>query len=510
MSSFDDATGIPRSRDGAPNWAADTDRVGPPLQKEEGMSTAEFGDPTVAPAPAPAPDALVTPLTVSPAAPVEPLVQAPPTVPPQPVVQAPPTPPPAPVAPVSDMRDVPLGTLIFRAGLLTEEQLEEALQDGMQRGKRLGEVLLERGLVSESDLGKMLAGQKGLQFVELDSAVVDPSAVALLPVEKARLHSVLPIGFQDGLPVVAVADPTNDLVTENVRRALNCEPHLVVAGREALHRQIELAYAGPASAAVEAAAPAPAPPAVVAPQPVAPVVAPESVAPVMTPTPPVVQPLQPPVAAPVDQDAGDGIWLGTPQPAVQPEPVAPPVPQLQPLVVEPVAVPVERVAQPQPVEPVAQPQPVEPVAAPFTPAEPVAPPAVEAPAPLPVVEPMVIQPQPPVAPEPPPAVEPVAPAPAPVMTQPVSEEADDVVTWSVVLRLLDGDRYVIGAYHSTGEAKEFARNLAQQLASDEGWPFFEGRFIRPDAIVSIDLVEPEGRWLGSAARRAWSAGQQEG
>ena len=545
MSSFDDATGIPRSRDGAPNWAADTDRVGPPLQKEEGMSTAEFGDPTVAPAPAPAPDALVTPLTVSPAAPVEPLVQAPPTVPPQPVVQAPPTPPPAPVAPVSDMRDVPLGTLIFRAGLLTEEQLEEALQDGMQRGKRLGEVLLERGLVSESDLGKMLAGQKGLQFVELDSAVVDPSAVALLPVEKARLHSVLPIGFQDGLPVVAVADPTNDLVTENVRRALNCEPHLVVAGREALHRQIELAYAGPASAAVEAAAPAPAPPAVVAPQPVAPVVAPEPVAAVMTPTPPVAQPLQPPVAAPVDQDAGDGIWLGTPQPAVQPEPVAPPVPQLQPLVVEPVAVPVERVAQPQPVEPVAQPQPVEPVAAPFTPAEPVAPqapepqplvaepvaapvppqpqpvepiavspvepiaqPVVQAPAPPPVVEPLVVQPQPLVAPEPPPAVEPVAPAPAPVVEQPVSEEADDVVTWTVVLRLVDGDRYVIGAYHSNGEAKEFARNLAQQLAAEDGWPFFEGRFIRPDAIVSIDLVEPEGRWLGSAARRAWSSGEQ--
>jgi hypothetical protein len=42
----------------------------------------------------------------------------------------------------------------------------------------------------------------------------------------------------------------------------------------------------------------------------------------------------------------------------------------------------------------------------------------------------------------------------------------------------------------------------EQLASDGGWPFFDGRFIRPEAIVSVDLVEPEGRWLGSAARRA--------
>ena len=161
------------------------------------------------------------------------------------------------------MREVPLGTLIFREGLLTEEQLEEALQDGMQRGKRLGEVLLERGLVSENDLGRLLAGQKGLQFVQLDAATIDPAAVQLLSVEKARLHTVLPFGFEEGLPVVAVADPSNDLVIENVRRALNCEPRLVVAGREALNQQIELAYAAAAPVVTE---PAPAPPAVVAEQ----------------------------------------------------------------------------------------------------------------------------------------------------------------------------------------------------------------------------------------------------
>ena len=120
------------------------------------MSTAEFGDLSLGQAPAPAPEPL-TPLTLTPPAPV---------VASRLSLQlrlrwrrraAP--------IPVADMRDVPLGTLIFREGLLTEEQLEEALQDGMQRGKRLGEVLLERGLVSENDLGRLLAGQKGLQFV---------------------------------------------------------------------------------------------------------------------------------------------------------------------------------------------------------------------------------------------------------------------------------------------------------------------------------------------------------
>ncbi|HEX7256319.1 MAG TPA: hypothetical protein VF236_10365 [Gaiellaceae bacterium] len=469
------------------------------------MSTAEFGDPNLgqAPAPAPAPDGHITPLTLSPTAPLEPLVQ--------PAVAAPVEAPAAAPVPVADMRDVPLGTLIFREGLLTEEQLEEALQDGMRRGKRLGEVLLERGLVSENDLGRLLAGQKGLLFVQLDAAAVDPAAVRLLPVEKARLHSVLPIGFQDGLPVVAVADPSNDLVIENVRRSLNCEPRLVVAGREALQRQIELAYAGASGGAPLAAEPvAPVAP-VVAAEPVAPVVAPEPVAPVVVPEPvaavavepvaplaaePPAAPLAPP-APPVVQPGAvntEGVWLGTPEPVVHAEPVVQPEPVLQ----------TEPLAPPEPVthfapaiepEPVVQPEPVaqavpEPLSISYTPVEPPAQPVVEEPAPV-------------TPPKPAFAAEPVLESPAPVVEQPGADpEPDVVLTWYVVLRLADGERLDIGSFHSSAEAKEHAKNVVEHISSDSGWPFFQGRFIRPEGIVSVDLVEPEGRWLGSAARRA--------
>ncbi len=545
-SSNPDELGVPRSSDGAPNWAADTDPVGPvipepafvdpgatqtQLQREVSMSTADFGNPNLgqAPVPAPATDGLISPLTLSAAAPVEPLAQPAPLAAPQ-LAPAAPVEAPAPAIPVSDMRDVPLGTLIFRAGLLTEEQLEEALQDGMQRGKRLGEVLLERGLVSEGDLGRLLAGQKGLRFVELDSAAIDPAAVQLLPVEKARLHSVLPIGFQDGLPVVAVADPSNDLVVENVRRALNCEPHLVVAGREALHRQIEVAYETVSTAAVP----------VVAQE--VPVVAVAPVVPTPEPVvqvapaepPPVAEAVEPLPVAPAQPVNGEGVWLGTPEATFQVEPNATQAPELQPLVVEAVA-PVA--VTPFVETPVVQ-QPVpEPLAISYTPVAPVEQPVIEPLAPLPAAEPVVaaepviyaepvVAAEPVVVPEPvvaPPILahepllapepvppEPVVPAPAPLLEQPASEQdADTVVTWSVVLRLADGDRVEIGAFHSSGEAKELAQNVVRQIASNHGWPFFAGRFIRPEAIISVDLAEPEGRWLGSAARRqAWTAGEQ--
>jgi Type II secretion system (T2SS), protein E, N-terminal domain len=506
-SSNPELPGIPRSSDGTPNWAADTDPVGPPLlQREERMSTAEFGDPNLgqAPAPAPAPDGLLSPLTISPAAPVEPLVQPAPLATAQPV--APVGSVQAPAVPVQDMRDVPLGTLIFRAGLLTEEHLEEALHDGMQRGKRLGEVLLERGLVSEVDLGRLLAGQKGLRFVELDAAAVDPAAVRLLPVEKARLYSMLPVGFEDGLPVVAVADPSNDLVVENVRRALNCEPHLVVAGREAIHRQIELAY-GALSNGVEPVAQAAQEPVSA---PVAPVaVDPQMVAPAAPPAPPVAQP---------EPGHGEGVWLGTPEPTIQLEqPLSYQAPEPQPVFVPNPVQPLVEPVQPAFEQPaVEQPAP-EPVSISYAPVETVIPEPVMAAEPIVVSEP-VVAPEPLVVPEPTVAQqvatpapvfvpEPVAETPAPVFEQTVTEpDADVDTTWSVSLRLTDGEQLEIGVFRTGEEAREHAQSVVRQISSDHSWPFFEGRFIRPDAIISVDLAAPEGgRWLGSSARRQWAS-----
>ncbi len=96
----------------------------------------------------------VQPLPVEPAQepfrPLQPLESAPP-------VSAPPVPTPEEVANLG----VPLGTLIFRAGLLTEEQLEDALQAGVRSGKRLGEVLLESGLLDEHDLGRLARRPEG-------------------------------------------------------------------------------------------------------------------------------------------------------------------------------------------------------------------------------------------------------------------------------------------------------------------------------------------------------------
>jgi Type II secretion system (T2SS), protein E, N-terminal domain len=508
-SSDHDFQDVPRSRDGAPNWAADTDPVGPvtpelalvdpalasggEINSEVTMSSMQFGDGTTF-GPAEAAAAPVEGQPLPPLEPIPPLNQVAPVAEVAPPVAA----EPAPSVPVTDMRDVPLGTLVFRAGLLPEERLEEALHEGMKTGRRLGEILLERGWVSEVDLGRLLAGQKGLPFVELDPAAIDPTAPPLLHPEKARLHGALPIGFQDGVPVVAVADPSNDLVVENVRRALACEPLLVVAGRNALARTIEQAYG--ANGAAEPAAesePAPAPASAPTPTPTPEVVAPAP-APVAEAVTPVVEQPVTPAAEPV-MPAAEPVVAAEPivEPTVASEPIAAePVAPLTvdpaaPLTVEPVVPTVEPAAtQPAPngqglwlgetvTEPVPQPvQPVEPV----QPAAPAVPPAPETPQVQtePVVAAATSQPEP--EPEPQPEATP---------------------SWTVVLRLADGERIEVGAYVGESEAMEGARGVVAQITADGGWPFFAGRFLRPETIVSVDLVQQHAdRWLGSSARAA--------
>src|SRR5262245_60776839 len=104
--------------------------------------------------------------------------------------------------------DAPLGTLIFRAGLVPADQLEDALEEGIKRGGRLGEILIERGLIQESDLARILAGQKGLRYIDPSELELDAEAIALLPEEKARLYRALPVGFEGDAPLIAITDPT--------------------------------------------------------------------------------------------------------------------------------------------------------------------------------------------------------------------------------------------------------------------------------------------------------------
>ena len=132
--------------------------------------------------------------------------------------------------PAIDRRGRELGALLLEAGVLSPEQLELALDDVRLSGSRLGEVLVQRGWTSSRAVAESLADQAGLAFVDLAQLEVDPTAAMLLPEKFARSFVALPVSFLDDTTVlVAVADPTNVVTSDDLHLVLGLEFELAVA-----------------------------------------------------------------------------------------------------------------------------------------------------------------------------------------------------------------------------------------------------------------------------------------
>jgi hypothetical protein len=140
-----------------------------------------------------------------------------------------------------EARREPLGALLAEAGLLAEAEIELALRTARSQGKRLGEILTELGLVAPADVIRMVAEQRGLPFLDIASLSVDPSAARLLPADHARSFRTLPIGFVRGLPVVALADPSDDEAIDGARTMLR-GAEFVASPEEAILAQLARLY----------------------------------------------------------------------------------------------------------------------------------------------------------------------------------------------------------------------------------------------------------------------------
>lgn len=125
-----------------------------------------------------------------------------------------------------------LDELLLRRGLVSEEQLDEARAQAEQRRRSLGRVLIELGYVTEGGLVSILAEQLGLEFVDLSETTIDISAVAMVPEHAARRHNCIPVRFEDGRLVLAMADPANVVAIDDIRALAKRDVRPVVATKQ--------------------------------------------------------------------------------------------------------------------------------------------------------------------------------------------------------------------------------------------------------------------------------------
>src|ERR671937_1048753 len=138
----------------------------------------------------------------------------------------------------AEMRSYPLGTLVYRAGLMPLEEVNRALAEAADSGRRLGEVLLEYGL-PERELTRLLAAQQGQEFVDLDAYPIDFEVAFLLPRPTAEMYCALPLKREGDCTIVAVPDADNASHLTRLRDALNGPVRLVTAARSDIKDAIQ-------------------------------------------------------------------------------------------------------------------------------------------------------------------------------------------------------------------------------------------------------------------------------
>ncbi len=136
----------------------------------------------------------------------------------------------------------PLGKLLKENKLVTEQQIVFSLQEQKATGERMGQCLMRLGIITDSDLAKVLALQSGLAYIELRSFTPDTDLLVKIPSRIAKQFKFLVLYEEDQTLHIAISDPFSPSAIEQAYRATGQIIKAHVGGEHELHKLIERFY----------------------------------------------------------------------------------------------------------------------------------------------------------------------------------------------------------------------------------------------------------------------------
>jgi type IV pilus assembly protein PilB len=134
-----------------------------------------------------------------------------------------------------------LGDLLVETGIISEEQLGDALSNKKEEQK-LGDALVERGFISEHQLIEVLEFQLGIPHISLHKFPVDTSLLSLLSKETALRYAVIPIEKEDNELTVAMSDPLDYYTIDDLKLSTGFKIKSVIATKEEIMNAIHKLY----------------------------------------------------------------------------------------------------------------------------------------------------------------------------------------------------------------------------------------------------------------------------
>jgi hypothetical protein len=112
--------------------------------------------------------------------------------------------------------DEKLGEILIRLGIISNTQLQQALEHQKADGGLVGEVLIKLGFVNEREIAQAITSQYGFPFIPLENFDINPDAVKLVPEEYAKKNRLVAMDVIGDILIVAMSNPLNSPVVDEI------------------------------------------------------------------------------------------------------------------------------------------------------------------------------------------------------------------------------------------------------------------------------------------------------
>jgi len=150
------------------------------------------------------------------------------------------------IPPVTELKGRTIGRILIKMGLLTRDKVHECLKIQQERkGQvKLGELFIEKGFITPEDLRTALAGQRGMEYVDIENMEIPPDVIGLVPAHMARSYRIIPLRYNksDNQITVVIDNPDNFRATDDLATLLGFSVESKVTNTEALNAAFDKYY----------------------------------------------------------------------------------------------------------------------------------------------------------------------------------------------------------------------------------------------------------------------------